>query len=103
LSETDINLPLLGVTNYIRNVQAENIIASEPPNKFLQVKSWSVSLYGFSRINPRMVSLIWPIESLLCRLEFPVPFSIKQGREGLKDGSGMDFRRNSAIEFAQNA
>ena len=31
MSETDINLPLLGAPIISRNVQAENIIASEPP------------------------------------------------------------------------
>jgi len=47
--------------NYIKkNVQAENIIASEPP-KILQVKSWSNSLCWSSRICPRVVSLICPI------------------------------------------
>jgi hypothetical protein len=73
LSETDINLPLLGVTNYIkkRSGTSENFCKLNPG------RILCVDLRGFVH---GVVSLICPIESLLCRLEFPVLFSIKQAR-----------------------
>ena len=81
--------------NYIKkNVQAESIIASEPPKIFASQILVEFFVLIFADLSS-VVSLICPIESLLCRLEFPVLFFHQTGAEGLKDSSGMAFWANS--------
>jgi len=50
-----------------------------------------------------MVSLIWPIESLLCRLEFPVLFSIKQGGGTVRMALEWISGGTVAVEFASKS